>query len=74
MGGGIFALRRPRPSSRHGGEGDATLPIVYSHAGTNGNVGGGDNAAALHAATSSEKRENRFETAVFQRESAAKGP
>ena len=36
MGGGIFALRRPRPYSRHCGEGDAThaaLTIIYANAG-----------------------------------------
>ena len=74
MGGGIFTLRRPRPYRRHGGEGDATLTIIYAHAGINRNGGWVDNDAARRVATSSEKRENRFETAAFQRESAAKGP
>ena len=39
VGGGIFALRRPRPYRRHGGEGDATLTIIYAHAGINRNGG-----------------------------------
>ena len=36
MGGGIFALRRPRPYSRHCGEGvamHAASTIIYAHAG-----------------------------------------
>ena len=60
VGGGIFALRRPRPYRRHGGEGDATLTIIYAHAGINRNGGWGDNDAARRVATSFEKRENRF--------------
>ena len=55
LGGGIFALRRPRPYRRHGGEGDATLTIIYAHAGINRNGGWGDNDATRRAATSFEK-------------------
>ena len=50
MGGGIFALRRPRPYSRHCGEGDAThaLPtIICDHMGINGNGEWEDHDAAL---------------------------
>ena len=63
MGGRIFALRRPRPYRRHGGEGvagDAAPTIIYAHAGINRNGGWGGNDAARRVATSSEKRENRF--------------
>ena len=40
VGGGIFALRRPRPYSRHGGEivaGYAVPTTICAHVGINGN-------------------------------------
>ncbi|MFC2481085.1 MAG: hypothetical protein ACFNUE_08625, partial [Bacteroides sp.] len=42
VGGGIFALRRPRPYSRHCGEGNATHAApttICAQAGINGNGG-----------------------------------
>ena len=48
-GGGIFALRRPRPYSRHCGEtiaGYAAPTIICAYAGINGNGEQGDNDAA----------------------------
>ena len=63
MGGGIFALRRPRPYSRHCGEivGGITTPAPHlCPADNNGNGMEADNDAARRVATSSEKRENRF--------------
>ena len=49
VGGGIFALRRPRPYSRHCGEADATYAastIICARMGINGNGEWGDNDAA----------------------------
>ena len=63
MGGGIFALRRPRPYSRHGRgfRCDASPPtIICDHVGINGNGEWEDNGAARRVATSFEKRENRI--------------
>ena len=63
MGGGIFALRRPRPYSRHCGEivGGITAPtIIYAHAGIYGNGVEADNDAARRVATPFEERGNRF--------------
>ena len=63
VGRGIFALRRPRPYSRHCGEavvGYAALTIIYAHMGINGNDVGVDNDAARRVATSSEKWGNRI--------------
>ena len=69
VGGGIFALRRPRPYSRHlrGFRCDTSPPTtICDHMGINGNGEWEGNDAARRVATSSEKRENRFETAVFK--------
>ena len=44
VGGGIFALRRPRPYSRHCGEGvamHAASTIIYAKTGINGDGVGG---------------------------------
>ena len=63
MGGGIFALRRPRPYSRHCGEADATYAastIICARMGINGNGEWEGNDAARRVATSSKNRENRF--------------
>ena len=63
MGGGIFALRRPRPYSRHlRGYRCGGLPstIICAHVGINGNGAEEDHDAARRVATSFEKRENRF--------------
>ena len=63
MGGGIFALRRPRPYSRHCGEivvGITTLAPHLRPADNNGNGIEADNDAARRVATSFEERENRF--------------
>ena len=63
VGGGIFALRRPRPYSRHGRgfRCDASPPtIICDHVGINGNGEWEDNGAARRVATSFEKRENRI--------------
>ena len=49
VGGGIFALRRPRPYRRHGGEivaGYATPTIICAHGRINGNGEWEDNDAA----------------------------
>ena len=49
MGGGIFALRRPRPYSRHCEEivaGYAAPTIVYAHIGINGSGEWADSDAA----------------------------
>ena len=62
MGGGIFALRRPRPYSRHwrGFRCDASPPtIICAHMGINGNGEWEDHDAVRRVATSSEKRANR---------------
>ena len=60
LGGGIFALRRPRPYSRAFAgislRGIAAPTIIYSHAGIYGNGVEADNDAARRVATSSEKR------------------
>ena len=60
VGGGIFALRRPRPYSRAFAgislRGIAAPIIIYAHAGINGNGVEADNDAARRVATSSEKR------------------
>ena len=61
-GGGIFALRRPRPYSRHwrGYRCDAPPPtIICDHMGINGKGEWEDHDAARRVATSSENRENR---------------
>ena len=61
-GGGIFALRRPRPYSRRlrGFRCDASPPtIICDHVGINGNDEWEGNDAARRVATSSENRENR---------------
>ena len=61
-GGGIFALRRPRPYSRHwrGFRCDASPPtIICAHMGINGNGEWEDHDAVRRVATSSEKRANR---------------
>ena len=50
VGGGIFALRRPRPYRRHGGEEVAryaTPTIICAHGRINGNGEWEDNAASL---------------------------
>ena len=63
MGGGIFALRRPRPYSRHCEEivaGYAAPTIVYAHIGINGSGEWADNDAARRVATPSKERENMF--------------
>ena len=63
VGGGIFALRRPRPYSRLCGEivGGITAPTtIYAHAGIYGNGVEADNDAARCVATSFEERGNRF--------------
>ena len=62
MGGGIFALRRPHPYSRHGRgfRCDASPPtIICAHMGINGNGEWEDHDAVRRVATSSEKRANR---------------
>ena len=62
-GGGIFALRRPRPYSGAIARRLQGLPpaiIIYAHADINRNGERGDNDAARRVATSFEKRENRF--------------
>ena len=62
MGGGIFALRRPRPYSRRlrGFRSDALPPtIICDHVGINGTGEREGNDAARCVATSSENRENR---------------
>ena len=62
-GGGIFALRRPRPYSRHCEEivaGYAAPTIVYAHIGINWSDEWEDNDAARRVATSSGKRGNRI--------------
>ena len=49
VGGGIFALRRPRPYRRHGGEivaGYAAPTIICAHVRINGNGEWEDNDAA----------------------------
>ena len=49
VGGGIFALRRPRPYSRHCGEGNATHAApttICAQAGINGNGEWEDNDAS----------------------------
>ena len=61
-GGGIFALRRPRPYSRHCGEGVAmhaasTIFTPHRHQWEGVEA---DHDAARRVATSFEKRENRF--------------
>ena len=53
-GGGIFALRRPRPYSRAIARRLQGLPpaiIIYAHADINRNGERGDNDAARHVAT-----------------------
>ena len=62
LSGGIFALRRPRPYSRHCGEADTGYAADrhVRRAGINGNGEWEDNDAARRVATSFEKRENRF--------------
>ena len=63
MGGGIFALRRPRPYSRHCEEivaGYAAPTIVYAHIGINWSGEWADNDAARRVATPSKERENMF--------------
>ena len=63
MGGEIFALRRPRPYSRHCEEivaGYAAPTIVYAHIGINGSGEWADNDAARRVATPSKERENMF--------------
>ena len=77
MGGGIFALRRPRPYSRHCEEivaGYAAPTIVYAHIGINGSGEWADNDAARRVATPSKERENMFETTVFQKGEPCKWP
>ena len=63
LGGGIFALRRPRPYSRHCEEGDAThaaSTIIYAKRASVGTAQRRDNDAARRVATSSKERENRI--------------
>ena len=63
VGGGIFALRRPRPYSRLCGEivgGITASTTIYAHAGIYGNGVEADNDAARCVATSFEERGNRF--------------
>ena len=65
MGGGIFALRRPRPYSRHGRgfRCDASPPtIICDHVGINGNGEWEDNDAAHRVATVFEKWNCLIET------------
>ena len=61
VGGGIFALRRPRPYRRHCGEGattHATSTTICDKTDINGNGERGDNDAARRVATSFGEREN----------------
>ena len=63
LGGGIFALQRPRPYSRHCEEGDAThaaSTIIYAKRASVGTAQRRDNDAARRVATSSKERENRI--------------
>ena len=62
MGGGIFALRRPRPTVGIGGDsvaGYAAPTIICDHMGINGKGEWEEHDAARRVATSSENRENR---------------
>ena len=72
MGGGRGNLRvaktPPLQSALRGDRCGYAAPIaICAHGGINGNGEWEDHDAARRVATSSEKRENLFETAVFQK-------
>ena len=72
VGGGIFALRRPRPYSRAFAgislRGIAAPTTIYVPRTSKGNDVEADNDAARRVATSFEKQENRFKPPYSRRE------